>query len=48
VVNLNAQPATVALDSAPTRVLLSSGQATTAQHTVQLDGETFAVVAVAS
>jgi maltooligosyltrehalose trehalohydrolase len=48
VVNLSAQPATVALDSAPTRVLLSSGQATTTQHTVQLDGETFAVVAVAS
>jgi maltooligosyltrehalose trehalohydrolase len=48
VVNLGAQPATVALDSAPTRVLLSSGQATPAKHTVQLDGETFAVVAVAS
>jgi len=48
VVNLGAQPTTVTLDSAPTRVLLSSGQATSAKHTVQLDGETFAVVAVAS
>jgi maltooligosyltrehalose trehalohydrolase len=47
VVNLSVQPATVLLDRAPTRVLLSSGQATSAQHTVQLDGEAFAVVAVA-
>ncbi|MCA1820346.1 MAG: DUF3459 domain-containing protein [Pseudonocardia sp.] len=47
VVNLSAQPATVPLDRAPTRVLLSSGQATSAQHAVQLDGEAFAVVAVA-
>jgi maltooligosyltrehalose trehalohydrolase len=47
VVNLSAQPANVALDGAPVRVLLSSGPATPAQHTVQLDGETFVVVAVA-
>ncbi len=48
VVNFGAQPATVALDRAPTQVLFSSGKAASAQHTVELDGETFAVVAVAS
>jgi maltooligosyltrehalose trehalohydrolase len=47
VVNLSAQPATVALDGAPTEVLLSSEQATPAQRAVQLGGEAFAVVAVA-
>jgi maltooligosyltrehalose trehalohydrolase len=47
VVNLSAQPATVALDGAPTEVLLSSDQATPAQRAVQLGGEAFAVVAVA-
>jgi maltooligosyltrehalose trehalohydrolase len=46
VVNLGAQPATVALDSQPTQVLLSSAEATTAQHAVRLSGESFAVVAV--
>jgi maltooligosyltrehalose trehalohydrolase len=48
VVNLNAQPAVVTVDRAPTQVLLASGHATTAQHTVALDGEAFAVVAVAA
>jgi maltooligosyltrehalose trehalohydrolase len=46
VVNLSAQLATVALDGQPTQVLLASGEATTAQDTVQLDGESFAVVAL--
>ena len=46
VVNLGAQPATVALDGPPTEVLLASGDATTTRDTVQLDGESFAVVAL--
>ncbi|MGH3787551.1 MAG: malto-oligosyltrehalose trehalohydrolase [Pseudonocardiaceae bacterium] len=46
VVNLSAQPATIALGDQPIQVLLSSGDATTAQDTVQLDGESFAVVAL--
>jgi maltooligosyltrehalose trehalohydrolase len=46
VVNLSAQPATVGLDGQPTQVLLASGQATTAQDTVRLEGESFAVVAL--
>jgi len=48
VVNLGAQPATIGLGRAPIKVLFSSGKAASAQHTVELDGETFAVVAVAS
>ena len=43
-VNLSTQPATVALDGQPAQVLLASGNATTAQNTVRLDGESFAVV----
>ncbi|MDQ4103235.1 MAG: malto-oligosyltrehalose trehalohydrolase [Actinomycetota bacterium] len=43
-VNLSTQPATVALDGQPAQVLLASGNATTAQDTVRLDGESFAVV----
>jgi maltooligosyltrehalose trehalohydrolase len=46
VVNLSAQPATVALDSQPAGVLLASGEVTAEQHTVRLDGESFAVVAL--
>jgi maltooligosyltrehalose trehalohydrolase len=46
-VNLGTQPAAVALDGPPTHVLLASGDATTtAQDTVQLGGESFAVVAL--
>ncbi|MGH3780384.1 MAG: DUF3459 domain-containing protein, partial [Pseudonocardiaceae bacterium] len=45
-VNLGAQPATVALDAPPADVLLASGEATTAQDTVRLAGESFAVVAL--
>ncbi|HEY3895723.1 MAG TPA: malto-oligosyltrehalose trehalohydrolase [Pseudonocardiaceae bacterium] len=44
VVNLRAEAATVVLDSQPARVLFASGAATTGQRTVQLDGESFAVV----
>ncbi len=44
VVNLSAQQITVALDGQPTQVLLASGEATTAQGSVRLDGESFAVV----
>ncbi|MGH3801303.1 MAG: malto-oligosyltrehalose trehalohydrolase [Pseudonocardiaceae bacterium] len=45
-VNLSAQPVTMTLDDQPTQVLLASGEATTAQHSVRLDGESFAVVAL--
>src|SRR5262249_47697711 len=45
VVNLGAQPATVAMDAEPTRVLLASDEASTAQGAVRLSGESFAVVA---
>ncbi|MGH3946064.1 MAG: malto-oligosyltrehalose trehalohydrolase [Pseudonocardiaceae bacterium] len=48
VVNLGAQPVTVALDGQPTEVLLSSGHVTTAQDSVLLDGESFAVIALAT
>jgi Domain of unknown function (DUF3459) len=44
VVNLSARPATIALDGKPAQVLLASGEATTAQDTMRLDGESFAVV----
>lgn len=47
-VNLSGRPATIALDRTPTQVLLSSGQVTTAQRAVRIDGEAFAVVGVAS
>jgi hypothetical protein len=43
VVSMSAQPTTVALDSQPRRVLLEAREAITAR----LDGESFAVVAVA-
>jgi maltooligosyltrehalose trehalohydrolase len=46
VVNLREQPATVALDGSPTEVLLASGDVTTTRDSVQLDGESFAVVAL--
>ena len=46
VVNLGAQPTTVALDGPPMEVLLASGDATTTRDTVQLDGESFAVFAL--
>ncbi|MGH3826988.1 MAG: malto-oligosyltrehalose trehalohydrolase [Pseudonocardiaceae bacterium] len=46
VVNLSARPATVALDGKPTQVLLASGATTTAQSSLRLDGESFAVVAL--
>ncbi|MGH3870757.1 MAG: malto-oligosyltrehalose trehalohydrolase [Pseudonocardiaceae bacterium] len=46
VVNLSAQPVTVALDGRPAQVLLASGPATTAQHSTHLTGESFAVVAL--
>jgi maltooligosyltrehalose trehalohydrolase len=46
VVNLGGQPATVAVDGPPTEVLLASGDATTTRDTVQLAGESFAVVAL--
>ncbi|MBA2471312.1 MAG: malto-oligosyltrehalose trehalohydrolase [Pseudonocardiales bacterium] len=45
-VNLSPQPATVALDGQLTGVLLASRKATAAQDTVQLDGESFAVVSL--
>jgi maltooligosyltrehalose trehalohydrolase len=45
VVNLSPQPATAGLDGQPTQVLLASGT-TTLQDAVQLDGESFAVVAL--
>jgi maltooligosyltrehalose trehalohydrolase len=45
-VNLSPRPATVALDGQPTQVLLASGETTTAQDSVQLDGESFAVVSL--
>ncbi len=48
VINLSAQPATVALDGRPTQILLASGGTTTAPHAVELAGESFAVVAVAA
>ncbi|MGQ0717064.1 MAG: malto-oligosyltrehalose trehalohydrolase [Pseudonocardiales bacterium] len=44
VVNLGAQPATVALDGQPTQVLLASGDASSARGSLRLDGESFAVV----
>jgi maltooligosyltrehalose trehalohydrolase len=43
-VNLSPQGASIALNGQPTEVLLASGEATTAQDTVQLAGESFAVV----
>lgn len=46
VVNLSARPATVALDGQPTQVLLASGETTTAQRSLRLDRESFAVVAL--
>jgi maltooligosyltrehalose trehalohydrolase len=46
VVNLGGQPATVAVDGPPTEILLASGDATTTRDTVQLAGESFAVVAL--
>ena len=46
VVNLGRQPATAAVDGPPTEVLLASGDATTTRDTVQLAGESFAVVAL--
>jgi maltooligosyltrehalose trehalohydrolase len=47
-VNLNSQPVTVVLDGQPTQVLLASEKATAAQDSVRLDGESFAVVTLAS
>jgi maltooligosyltrehalose trehalohydrolase len=47
-VNLSAQPVTVVMDGQPTQVLLASEKATTAQTSVRLDGESFAVVTLAS
>ena len=47
-VNLNSQPVTVVLDRQPTQVLLASGKAITAQDSVRLDGESFAVVNLAA
>lgn len=44
VVNLSAQQTTVVLHGRPVRVLLASRDATYAQDTVQLDGESFAIV----
>jgi maltooligosyltrehalose trehalohydrolase len=44
VVNLDAAPATVALDAPPGEVLLASGAATADGKVVQLDAESFAVV----
>ncbi|MGH3709255.1 MAG: malto-oligosyltrehalose trehalohydrolase [Pseudonocardiaceae bacterium] len=46
VINLSAQPATVTLDGQPTQILLTSEEAATAHHAVELAGESFAVVAV--
>ncbi|MFZ0120445.1 MAG: malto-oligosyltrehalose trehalohydrolase [Pseudonocardiaceae bacterium] len=43
-VNLSPQGASIALHGQPADVLLASGEATTAQDTVQLAGESFAVV----
>jgi maltooligosyltrehalose trehalohydrolase len=45
-INLSPQPTAVALDDQPTGVLLASGKATAAQDTVQLEGESFAVVSL--
>ncbi len=47
-VNLSAQPVTFALDGRATQVLLASGCASTAIDNVRLDGESFAVVVLAS
>jgi maltooligosyltrehalose trehalohydrolase len=47
-VNLNSQPVTVVLDGQPIQVLLASEKATAAQDSVRLDGESFAVVTLAS
>jgi maltooligosyltrehalose trehalohydrolase len=44
--NLSPRPAAVALDGEPTQVLVASGETTTAQDSVQLDGESFAVVSL--
>ncbi|MGH3796617.1 MAG: malto-oligosyltrehalose trehalohydrolase [Pseudonocardiaceae bacterium] len=46
VVNLGTQPATVALDGRPTRVLFASAQATPAPKGILLDEESVAVVAL--
>jgi maltooligosyltrehalose trehalohydrolase len=45
-VNLSAQPVSIALGGQLTRVLLTSGEATTTPAHVRLGGESFAVVAL--